>query len=257
MQYLSYTTLVLAIMLIVHSCELDPTEPLTDCANGLCLDVEINVGNEDFELGKTYTAPNGVTYHLDLINFYISRLSLVDGAGNEAVVDNVSFFNTDDDLLSGNDAVEKRNYLLPSSGTFNAIRFGVGLYADINATDPATVPEGHPLHTFNGTYWNWAAAYRFAMFEGISDSVGTEKAILFHAGLDTFFNEIILPIEEFDASNVDGKQINLSIDLNDVFGAPGAEINLAVETRIHGGPPTYALADKFLSNLANAIRITD
>ena len=257
MKHLIYTLSFLVALLIIQSCDLDPTEPTSNCQSGLCLDVEINVGNEDFERGRTYTAPNDVEYHLDLINFYFSRLTLVGDNGPEAAVDSFSFFTTDVDNLSGNNAVERRVYNLPATGTYNKIRMGVGLYADINATDPATVPIDHPLHPNQGTYWNWATAYRFVQFEGSADSAGVEKSILFHAGLDTFFHEIELPITAFNAAEVDGKEANLTIDLNEVFGAAGNEIDLASERRIHGGPPTYELSDKFLQNFANAIRITD
>ena len=251
-------TLIALITLFVLSCDVDPTEPTVnnDCPSGLCLNVEINVGNEDFEIDQTYTAPNGVTYNLDLINFYISRLTLIDDAGNEGEVDSFSFFTTATDNLSGNNASEQRVYNLPNNGTYNKVRLGVGLYPDQNATDGNAVPIGHPLHVFNGTFWSWATNYRFVMFEGTSDSLGTDQSILLHAGLDTFFHERTFTIDAFNAANVSSKSLDLSIDLNDVLSSPGS-IDLASERRIHGGPTTWALADKFLTNFSEAIKVTD
>ena len=52
-------------------------------------------------------------------------------------------------------------------GDFSAVRFHVGVNTQINSTEPARWPGGHPLNPQrNNLYWNWQQGYVFLALEG-------------------------------------------------------------------------------------------
>lgn len=54
-----------------------------------------------------------------------------------------------------------------SEGTYNAIRFTVGVPANLNHADPAQFPPLHALNpSVNGMHWNWRGGYVFFAMEG-------------------------------------------------------------------------------------------
>src|SRR5208282_1802173 len=54
------------------------------------------------------------------------------------------------------------------AGEFRAVRFTVGLNANLNHADIATFPAGHPLNpNLNGLYWGWQGGYIFLAVEGL------------------------------------------------------------------------------------------
>ncbi len=53
------------------------------------------------------------------------------------------------------------------AGSYDRIRFHVGLEPAINHSDPAKFPAAHPLNAvLNGLHWNWQGGYVFLAMEG-------------------------------------------------------------------------------------------
>jgi cytochrome c peroxidase len=74
---------------------------------------------------------------------------------------------------------------------FIAIRFDVGLPADIDAADPAQWPSGHALHPLeSGMHWDWQGSYIFAALEGRSGDRGWS----YHLGGAETRRTVTLPV---------------------------------------------------------------
>ena len=53
------------------------------------------------------------------------------------------------------------------AGRYEAARFHVGVTPEVNQSDPAQYPPGHPLNpNVNGLHWGWAGGYVFMAIEG-------------------------------------------------------------------------------------------
>ncbi len=53
-------------------------------------------------------------------------------------------------------------------GSYDAVRFDLGLDEILDASDPAKRPPGHPLHPdVNGLHWSWRGGYVFLAAEGL------------------------------------------------------------------------------------------
>ncbi|HKQ37916.1 MAG TPA: MbnP family protein [Verrucomicrobiae bacterium] len=93
---------------------------------------------------------------------------------------------------------------------YDRLRFHVGLSKDLNHSDPAQHPAGHPLNpSVNGLHWGWQGGYVFFALEGHwlnSDGVGGYS---YHVGTDQQLMTVTLPIEiEFNTE----LRVGLNVD---------------------------------------------
>jgi hypothetical protein len=110
-----------------------------------------------FVYGKAYPAPFDTTHFFKISRsrFFISNVRLVDKDGNETgVTDTIEL-----EIPAGVFRVVENNFakidrdifqprtlgVTPANGTFEQVRFVMGLENDFVQLHPASVPEGHPL----------------------------------------------------------------------------------------------------------------
>lgn len=67
-------------------------------------------------------------------------------------------------------------------GSYRAMRFAVGLNAQVNSSDVAKYADDHPLNpNLDGLHWSWQGGYIFLALEGLYQTVGTEpKGYSYH-----------------------------------------------------------------------------
>lgn len=112
----------------------------------------------------------------------------------------------------------------------SALRFRVGLNPEVNHTDPAQFPAGHPLNpSRNGLHWNWQGGYVFLALEGHWNSAGRDDdsgGFSFHVATDSLVMPIEIPVE-LDLADVPEIQVNC--DLAGLF-ADSPPLRLTPET---------------------------
>lgn len=103
----------------------------------------------------------GVQTQLDLVQFYVSNIRLVDAAGNETAANTF--------LLVKPETEEYTVGAYPE-GTYTSIRFDIGMDSVTNHGDPTQYPTGDPLGPqFPNMSWGWDMGYIFVRVDGIAD----------------------------------------------------------------------------------------
>ncbi len=202
-----------------------------------------------------YDYEDGMKIKLQLFQFFISSIRLVDEAGNESRelldVALVSF----GDIQSAPDAASGVSISLDNvpTGKYSAIKFGVGVNESLNGTMPSEYQAGHPL---SGHYWSAAGSYVFTKIEGNADLQGDgdfEEKLTFHVGGNPRYREIEHN-KSFELTGGETGLLEFAVDLqevlvddNDVF------VDFKEVTQIHNG--TAETAVFIMDNLAKAISI--
>ena len=116
------------------------------------------------------------------------------------------------------------------SGTYDRIRFHVGLTPELNHSDPALYPPGHPLNpNLNGLHWGWAGGYVFFALEGLwRDERNQWRGYSFHLGNDPQLMTIELPVAlELN----EDKSLVLTLDLDGLLARKLGEDNASTHSR--------------------------
>ena len=239
--------LLLAPLVVFQGCKDDddtgakPKDPVTT----LTLHFEGTVGNEPLEMEKEYFDYANRKFELSMLSFYLSNIYLVDANQNAAFVKDVALV----EFSENKRAVE----LKVKPGTYSGLRMGIGLDAVQNASDPSTFPADHPLSFYQGTYWDWAAKYKFIQLEGRADLYGNDTLYPFgyHTGLDTMYRTKVIS-HDFAVQSGEKADIFLTLDINDIFTKEDT-VNILVEPNWHGSTSTahigIRISDNFVSSL--------
>ncbi|MEL6655125.1 MAG: MbnP family protein [Bacteroidota bacterium] len=140
-------------------------------------------------LDQVYTYPDGTPIKFQLVNYYISDLALVAQQDNrETVLSEVELISYADFYDSNTaDGGVRFSYDDLTPGTYDQIQFGMGLNAELNATQPSNYQAGHPL---TDNFWSWARGYVFAKIEANADLDGDGEfsdKLTYHIGADDLF----------------------------------------------------------------------
>jgi cytochrome c peroxidase len=114
----------------------------------------------------------------------------------------------------------KTNFTLENipAGSYDRVRFHIGLPPQINHADAAQWPAGHPLNPdVNRLYWGWSREYVFLALEGGWQNVGSESGFSFHLATDRELMTVELPVAlEMNSS----REIQVALDAGKIFSAP-------------------------------------
>lgn len=120
------------------------------------------IGGAEF-IEETQHTINGVATNLNLVQFYVSEIKLVDAAGADTSAPGVY-------LLISPDVEEYTIGNLPT-GDYTKIRFNVGIDSITNHGDPSLYAIGNPLGAqFPSMHWGWSFGYIFMRIDGEVDS---------------------------------------------------------------------------------------
>lgn len=204
-------------------------------------------GGQPLVINQPYADSAGYTLQIEDLKFYISNLTLVKNNNQEVIIKDV-------DLIDLKAAGENYTSALVPLGDYKEIKFGIGVDSLLNDTDPTTYNVGHPLSTFQNTYWPWVAQYRFIMLEGRADTINGSSSNLnqllsYHTGAKSLYREYSKSINfsiQLDATHEE----SLSINLNKIFYGSAGDVDLINETSTHSYSP---LALKITENFKLAI----
>ena len=154
--------------------------------------------------------------------FAISRLSYL--VANIALQDQQGQWHNIPNALAWLDAAARRTQLelsaLPQH-TYQAIRFDIGLSAEVNHSDPAQYAAQHPLNpNLNNLHWTWQSGYIFLALEGrYRDNSGQLQGFVYHFANDPQCTTVTLPLPQTIAA---GSLIDIDFDIAALLNAPSS-----------------------------------
>ncbi len=208
------------------------------------------IGTEDYSISDSVTYSNGNTVRYDEFKFYISNVVLVGTNGVETYVDSVELI---DFSKSGADIFD----ISLESGSYEKIKFGIGLSQNFNSSDPTLVDISHPLSTLNNMYWSWAIMYRFITISGFYATTPTDdltETFAYHPGRDQLYKEV-----EFNLNQkhfYEDTVLEIKLDVSGLMEKT-AVVDLVNTPTWHGSIPNIAVAQKIVDNFAASLSINN
>jgi hypothetical protein len=179
---------------------------------------------------KTYDYV-GKAVRFSKINFYVSELVIGNEDGDTELseiefVDLTSTHNTEAGAAKGT----IKTYPKVPVGSFNQLKFGIGVAADLNRTSPADYSTNHPLGADNsGEYWEAWNSYIFVKIEGQYDDNndgtfnGQDISFAYHAGRDNLYQRLELDqIQTLEAGKT--TTLNFELDIKKLLSLPKGDL---------------------------------
>lgn len=230
-----------------------PVEPGSELTGTLRVVIKPTWNGQPFLMNEEYLNVSDYRVKVEALRFYLGDVRFEDGGFFTSVKD-VELF----DLQHDGDTVTWTNV---PTGTWSGLRMGLGVPQALNDADPIVYPVGHPLNLSHGSYWTWATAYRFVMFDGRYDVDGTGTGPLLepfsmHTGVNICYREFDMPFNApLDVSSSGVSTVVLELAVDRFFHANGEVLDLATENQSHGGDPTHAIALELTGNVVNAFSV--
>jgi hypothetical protein len=129
----------------------------------------------------------GIPFKFTSIKFIISNIELHEIGGNwRSIVDAYGLYNA----MIPVDSFYIRNV---PNGSYDQIKFDIGLDSSVNHDDPMRWPRFHPLDPqYCQMYWGWSGGYIFHALEGKIIKNNQEEGFSFHIGGDLNKATVIL-----------------------------------------------------------------
>jgi hypothetical protein len=203
----------------------------------LRLDARLEWAGEATQLGEITEDHLGHSIRLDNVQMYFSDVELRSENGDWRSVGGVSLIDF---------SVPAPRLLVPvPSGIYDAIRFGMGIPADINTNlDPASYPNDHPLSVLGsaGMFWTWASGYVFVKYEGKYAEESDEQPLeplSYHCGTDDSYRTVTLDFDE--PILIESRQLTeyqLVLDAAAVLLGTDDSIDISIDPVTHNGSGT-------------------
>ena len=199
------------------SCGKEPPLPIDTAA--INLSFRATYAGEMLILNQQNYDYEGKAVRFSKVNFYLANLAAVNDDG-ETELSEIQFI---DLTLTHNTATDAQkgtviNFSRVPVGSYKFLKFGIGVPADLNKTNPSDYSSSHPLGADNsGEYWEAWNSYIFAKIEGQYDEDGSgnfdgnDISFAYHIGMDRVYKEIELDnIINLNA----GETTNLNFELD-------------------------------------------
>jgi hypothetical protein len=214
------------------------------------LKISLKNGSADLKLSEMQTAPNGVSYRIEVLRFYISEVALVKAGGSEVRFPGVFLADFKKDGPAQNVTIRR---LDAPPGEYAGIRFAVGVPRELNHLDAAK--QKPPLGIETGMFWSWNSGYIFYKLEGRFMKEGKPSAFLLHLGTSSFTQQVNLTDLMRGTTRIvvpaAGTSVRMGLDVNSAFSAgingEVYDLNQAKYARVQGGP---VAAQAFLNMLS-------
>lgn len=210
----------------------------------LSIEFDNIAGDKNLQLGTgVYRNAAGEAYSIDLLQYYISNISLTRTDGfTYAVPQDSSYF-----LIIERDPKTRFANVKVPAGEYSKLTFMVGVDSLRNTMDISRrTGVLDPGAGMNGMYWDWNSGYIFFMMEGTSfavpATVDAKQRFRFHIGgfggytAPTFNNTRMVSIDLTTAGTAivkEGTQsnIHLMVDVAKVFDGP-AKVRLMNHSQV-------------------------
>lgn len=225
------------------------------------LKINLRVGDQPLQFGKTYQTPQGQPYQIELLKMYISEVALVRPDGREVGADGLVLAEFKRGTPTQGVSVMKLDV---PAGQYRGIRFNVGVPRELNHLDAGT--QQMPLGVNSGMYWAWNPGYIFYRLEGVVLLPEGKQKWVIHMGTDAF--RIPVRLQDLQTRRVqinvppNGGSITLNLDVAKAFqpGPGGAFVDWRKQSlrQLHGlSPETSFLMSVVYFNMQTAFSLAD
>ncbi len=233
----------LSVVVFLSGCRKD--EPVPGPAAPAAAVVRLTVApmwnGVPFNKNTIYQNISDERIQLQLLKLYLGDVSLFTAGGDSAEVFDVDFFKLVDGAVT-------RTYTVVE-GTYDDVRIGLGVPADLNGMSSTMWYDYEPLSTVNGMYWSWATMYRFMIFEGRYDTSATNIGtppyqFSIHTGRNECYRSrsFALPV---DVAAGDTTDLRLELDITRFFYSSTDTLYMATESQQHGSIEELPMSQKF------------
>ena len=230
--------------------------PCESCCNYPELSFEIvhTFGDTSFQLGTLYPLPDTQVFRATDIRFYISNVRLENELNSVSIEDTINLHLRNGEILVRKDDFTKviRNAGFKITlgefravGTYNTLRFTVGLDESANLTDPSTISGDHVLSVQSDSMFiNDEEGYVFSRFGIVTDTTTNDTV-------------------NFETTNLEGsREVTLNLTLNVDLGF-NASIPLKIDYKEWLKGINFAtdsdeeIRSAIVNNITNAFFIDD
>ncbi len=143
---------------------------------------------EPLQMFNTHPFENGESLEFTHLSMIISDMELL-RQGSAELLDEVEIVNLTFDNITSAEAGYTLTISGVPTGTYDGIRFGIGVPIDVNAQKPADFPSSNPLSN-TAYYWTPWSSYIFMKTEGRLDTLGNgplDLGFALHTGSDALY----------------------------------------------------------------------
>lgn len=219
------------LVLVLTGCDRCNPEPPETLLGTARMNLELAWGDEPYALEQVVTDHNGYPVRLDNLQLYLAPVAFR--------IDGEWFEGADVSLIDFSVHAQHIESTL-NAGTYDAVRFGMGLPPEINADiDPASYPNSHPLSVIGsaGMFWTWASGYIFVKYEGkFALESGTQllDPVSYHCGTDASYRTVTLEFPEpLVIASETTSTLTLTLDAAKALNGTDDAIDLAVDPVTH------------------------
>ncbi len=257
-RYLSIFLLLASITLLSTSCEKEPDGDVVESSN---IEVRFRalIDGQPMVLNERYDY-NGKDFTISSLKFYISDLVLVKGAleANVKEIDFVDFGTSNTTAQGAADGVVVGGASIPL-GTYDGLKFGLGVPSDLNNEDPTDFSSNHPLGA-DSEYWLAWDSYIFHKVEGRYDGDNNandlESSYVYHVGLDENFREKTFSNLEIEIAEDNTAQVVIDIEVRDLMReANGNAFDFEAVGNIHSATGDGSYPGLIADNWVNAFSL--
>ena len=237
--------ILLAILLAGASCRKDKPEYGT-----LELQFKAYYDDQPLVMLQPYVYNDTLDVMFQRFNFYISHVEVLE-TGHPSMDRLLEIGFVDFDGVD-NVAAADQGFVVQledvKTGTYQSLDIGLGVPADLNATQESDYPDSHPLGK-ESHYWTAWQSFIFTMIAGKVDTNGDgifdDSSIGYHLGSDPTYRTVELA-HSFDIQKGQTTRITLAVDLHQIFKEGDGYMDIIAI------PATHTIA-----NLDQAIKAMD
>lgn len=221
--------LTVACFLLAASCGKETTEPI-DTAK-INFSFKATYDGEPLVLNQQTYDYQGNLIRFSKINFYLSNVVAVNDDG-ETELSEIQFIDLTPTHSTADGANEGQmmTFAKVPVGAYNQLRFGIGVPADLNRTNPSDYSTSHPLGADNsGEYWEAWDSYIFAKIEGQYDQTGDgiidgeDISFAYHTGMDRVYAPIELD-NRISLNAGETTDLIFELDVRQLFAQPRGDL---------------------------------
>lgn len=206
-------------------------------------------GSQPLLMFQPYDYPGVSSVRFQRFSFFISDVALIRSGGGEDIslseVEYVDFSEIQDET-SAAQGISFDLDKIPE-GTYEGIRFTVGVSPKLNKTSPADYPTTHPL---SKEYWETWGSYISMKIEGNADTLGNgthNVGLTYHLADTTATTNYVVEIKQPITFTSSETTIPVTVDLQQVMMNGSTAFNILSKPRDHGSDPV--ISPLFLGNL--------
>lgn len=208
----------------------------------------------------TFLNPAGRKVLLFEAKLYVTDLRLLNDKNEEIPIEDLLLFDLNKKADHSSPAGPEVRFVKKEipAGTYNRIRFSLGLPKDLNESDATVYPAESPMSVTRGMYWDWATGYRFVILEGMFDPDGSGATIepfAYHLGTESLLRTLDLALPNPIVIADDGEaEIALQLDINRIFGTAADPLDMTANPITHT-IGTMGLATQLTENTVAAFSV--